>query len=122
MTDEPERTTAPESRPVPTIPPNQSVDEPPNGKHSESGLATPKAGAKEVEDPKEKQSRWLELARHYFAMCLAIMCLLLMVIMAGVAYAWPRDDLSIVRETVDVLKILATASLGYLFGQAVGRS
>lgn len=120
MTDDPGLASTPGSRPVPDIPPDQIVDEPPNGSTAARSTAA-QAKTREVEDPKEKQGRLLELVRHYFAMGLAALCLFLLVVMAAVTYIWPRGDLTVIRETADVLKILATASLGYLFGQAFGR-
>lgn len=56
-----------------------------------------------------------------FGMYLIAGCLALVVILSAVQYFWPRElaDASALSNALDVLKLVATTALGFVFGRTV---
>lgn len=123
MMDEPERPLVPENKPVPTIPPNQSVDEPPSDRGSASLSVAPKAKTQEVEDPEGNHRRELEKSKLKFAIALTASCTAVAVAVGVVEYFIPSPDAArTLTSTADLLKLLATTALGFIFGRSLSKS
>lgn len=108
-------------REVEEIPKGQQVDEPPgSGVESVQGA---KAPAVPVDDPEKKHRRELEKSKLKFAIILTAACTSAAVVVGVLEYFLPSPDaVRTLTGTTDLLKLLATTALGFIFGRSLSKS
>lgn len=117
---EPDEVAAPK-REVPAIPRREPQDVPPGGGGAEARFSTARQRA--VADPEGDHRRELEKSKLRFAIRLTAGCTVAAVAVGMVEYFWPSGDPSATLTSVgDLLKLLATTALGFVFGRSLSKS
>lgn len=94
------------------VPSNAGEDLPPEG--SIQGSPIP------VDDPNAKHRRKVEISKLNFAYWLIAVSIILVVIFAAADRMWPpRDGAEPLSTITDLLKLIATTAIGYVFGRSV---
>lgn len=101
----------PKKGPPPTVPDDADQDVPPEGE----------VETQKVDDPDSEHRRTMDRTKLHFGMWLIGSCLSLVVVLSGVQFLLQEklDDASALTNALDVLKLVATTALGFVFGRTV---
>lgn len=107
-------------KPVPSIPRHAPVDVPPGGEAAKSPAAT--ASQVEVKDPEGNHRRGMERSKLRFAFALTASCTAAAVGIGLLEYFLPSPESGrTLTGIIDLLKLLATTALGYVFGRSLSK-